>query len=371
MDFKRHQSIEQEKTPGRVLVIYGPRRIGKTTLVKRYAESHTQTKVKYDVGDDIRLQELFNSQVRKDILDYARPYKVIIIDEAQNVAKIGLATKMIIDEFPDKEIILTGSSSFDLSQNIGEPLTGRHFVMRLLPISLPEIAGSNYEKNQLINDLLIYGQYPEVLLHNTPDEKKRILNELVSSYLFKDVLALDTIKYSELLLNISRMLAMQIGQEVSYNEIANKVGADVKTIKRYIDILEKTFIIKKVSAYAKNPRTEITSKAKYYFYDLGVRNALLGQYNALANRNDVGFMWENFIFMELYKQDIQKSMYGEFYFWRTKTGIEIDIVYAQNGNLTAYECKWGKEKVVFTAFLENYPDAKTYIVNKTNVHDLL
>lgn len=373
MDFKRRQDITQSLSPKRVLVIYGPRRVGKTTLVKQYLASLAkEMRVKYDVGDDIALRKLLGSESRKDILDYARPYDVVVIDEAQQIPHIGLAAKIMIDEFPDKTIILTGSSSFDLSQHVGEPLTGRHYTLTLLPIAQEEISGSSFEKKQHLEDFLLYGSYPEVLSADTHVEKERILKELVASYLFKDILALDRLRSPELLIDITRCLAFQVGNEVSFNEIARTVKTDVKTVQRYIDVLEKSFVIKKIRAYSTNQRNEIAKRVKFYFYDTGVRNAVIGQFNPLSSRNDVGALWENFVFMELVKQSVLADANDTYYFWRTTAQKEIDIIRQSGDMITAYECKYSSQSSKnFRLFSELYPHAKTQVVNKENYLELL
>jgi predicted AAA+ superfamily ATPase len=375
MEFQRKQSIEKELYPKRVLIVYGPRRVGKTTLVKQYLEKASLGKiVKYDIGEDLNVQEILGSQKRVDILNYARPYDIIVIDEAQQIAKIGIAAKMMIDEFPEKIIILTGSSSFELSQQVGEPLTGRHFRLILLPISQSEIYKNAFEKKQNLESSLIYGSYPEVLLTDDFLEKETLLRELVGSYLFKDILALDKIKSPDLLLKITKALAFQVGNEVSLTKLAKDVGEnDSKKIGRYLDLLEKSFIIKKVSAYSNNPRNEISKTVKYYFYDLGIRNAVIGQFNRLNSRNDIGALWENFVFMEIYKKYLSLDNYFyTVYFWRNrkdKRGKEIDIVIEKNGDIFAYECKWSPTEVKFTEFQESYPKSQTAVISKENFTD--
>jgi len=372
MKFDRFQKIEKELSPKRALIIYGPRRIGKTTMVKAFAEKNKNKQVLFSVGDDIRLQKLFNSGLRKEILEWAIPYEILIIDEAQYIKNIGQATKMIVDEYPDKKIILTGSSSFEIAQNVGEPLLGRHFTMTLLPIMQNELQKSNFERKEILNDILIFGSYPEVLLQDTKKQKIRILDELVNSFLFKDILILDKIKSPDSLVDILRALAFQIGNEVSFAEIGNLVGRDVKTVQRYIDILEKTFVLKRVRGYSKNLRNEISRKSKFYFYDLGVRNAIINQYNEVELRNDVGVLWENFVFMELYKKSLALKEYKDFYFWRTHGGLEVDIVTEKDGKISAYECKWSKiDSKNLKLFKTTYPSAGINIVNKDNYLDFL
>lgn len=371
MNFQRKQKIEDVITPKRVLLIYGPRRVGKTTLLKKYIEV-VKGSVLYTTGDDIDIRRIYESEQRTKILSFVESYDTIGIDEAQEIPKVGLGTKMIIDEYPEKNIILTGSSSFGLSQEIGAPLTGRHFEMLILPLSQSEISLGSFELKNNLDNFLIYGAYPEVLLENDPKKKELILRELVSSYLFKDVMVLDKIKSSELLFSITKCLAFQVGNEVSYNEIAKIVGTNVKTVARYIDLLEKIFVVKKIRGYSKNLRNEISKKAKYYFLDNGVRNAVISNFGALENRNDIGSLWENFVFMELYKKNNLEGKFDQFYFWRTHTGEEIDIVIESNGKLKIFECKWNKDTAktpkLWTA---NYQSEDLVVVNKDNYLKLL
>src|SRR3989338_8760502 len=251
MEFLRKQQIETVIAPKRALVIYGPRRVGKTTLLKSYLSSRKDKKILYVVGDDFRIRELFTKELRDELLDFARPYDIVAIDEAQQVRSIGLGAKMIIDAFPEKQLILTGSSSLDLSNKIGEPLTWRHFTLTLLPLSQGEIMyGSRFELKTYLEDFLIYGSYPEVL--NEPDigQKRKILTELVSSYLFKDALTLEAVRSPDTLLDIVKCLAFQVGNEVSINEIARTAKTDAKTAAKYLDLLEKMFIIRKVRGFS-------------------------------------------------------------------------------------------------------------------------
>ncbi len=366
MKFQRKQTIQANLSHGRVLVVYGPRRVGKTTLLKRYLETQGGRKILSVTGDDFRVRELFSNEIRDDILDFAKPYNIVAIDEAQQVPGIGMGIKMIIDTFPEKEIILTGSSSFDLSSKIGEPLTGRHYVMALLPLAQSEMEGSRFDIRGKLEDCLIYGSYPEVLLASSREEKEQILGELISSYLYKDVLVLDKIRSPDLLRDIVRMLAFQVGCEVSQNEIAVALKTDTKTVGRYLDVLEKMFVIRRVRGYSRNLRNEITKKSKYYFLDNGVRNAVISQFGSLENRNDVGQLWENFCFMELVKQSNFSSVSDQYYFWRTHTGKEVDIVRESRGKLSAIECKWQKEARLPKLWKETYPESEYILINRDN-----
>ena len=367
MNYQKKQDIQSNLYPGRVLIIYGPRRVGKTTLLQSYLNACGDKKIFSATGDDIVIRELFLSENRARILDFAAPYEIIAIDEAQNVKNIGIGVKMIIDAFPEKILILTGSSSFDLSREIGEPLTGRHFTLTLLPFAQIEMNASKFELNNALEDFLIYGSYPEGLKAPAKAMKSKILTELISSYLFKDILALDKIKSPDLLLDIAKCLAFQVGGEVSFNEIAKIVKSDVKTVQRYIDALEKMFVIKKVRGFSKNLRNEISKKSKFYFYDNGVRNAVISQFNGLDSRDDVGRLWENFIFTELMKKSGIEQTADTFYFWRAYTGQEIDIIKESAGTLFAIECKWSKETAMAPSlWKENYKNSKFEIINKNN-----
>jgi len=340
MKFKRLQTIEANLSPKRILVIYGPRRVGKTTMLEKYLKTQTDKKTFYSTGDDIELREIFRSQNLTKILDFARPYEIIALDEAQFIPSIGIGAKMMVDAFPEKNIILTGSSSLSISNKIGEPLTGRHFSMLLLPLAQKEIGGGSFELESGLEKFLIYGSYPEVL--NEPDlaKKAKILNELVSSYLFKDALALEAVRSPDTLIDVAKCLAFQIGGEVSINEVAQTAKTDPKTAARYLDLLEKMFVIKKVRGFSRNLRSEISQKAKYYFLDNGVRNAVISQFNGLSSRDDAGRLWENFIFMEMQKKTLIENKLENYYFWRTHRGQEIDIVKELSGKLFAFECKW-------------------------------
>ena len=372
MKFKRKQTIEAVLAPKRVLVIYGPRRVGKTTLLNEYLKTQSDKKVFFSTGDDAQLRSIFQSEERAKILDFARPYDLIAIDEAQFIPSIGLGAKMMIDAFPEKNIILTGSSSLDLSNKIGEPLTGRHFTLTLLPLSQVEMESSRVELEWSLEHFLIYGSYPEVLNEPDIEKKKKILSELVSSYLFKDALALEAVRSPDTLLNIVKCLAFQVGNEVSINEVARTSGTDSKTTAKYLDLLEKMFIVRRVRGFSRNLRNEISKKAKYYFLDNGVRNAVISQFNPLNLRDDVGALWENFIIMELIKKSGIEGAFDTYYFWRTHTGQEIDIIKESNGALQAIECKWsGNRQYSPSEWSEAYPASTFCVINKKNYLDFI
>lgn len=356
--------------PNKVLVILGPRQAGKTTLLKDYLKT-INGKVKYrlDSGDDIKIQEVLSSRDFAKINEYASGYELIAIDEAQKVKGIGEALKIMVDQLPGIKIIATGSSSFELAGQIGEPLTGRKITLTLFPVSQIELElmHNNYDLKNKLAEYLVYGSYPEVAANNNFNEKRRILNEIVGSYLLKDVLELERVKGSKILLDILRLLAFQVGNEVSLSELGAQVGLDYKTVGRYLDLFEKSFVIFNLRGFSRNLRKEITKKSKYYFFDNGVRNAVIANFNSLELRDDIGKLWENFLIIERLKKQSYKNLYANNYFWRTWDRKEIDLVEEREGKLFGYEFKW-KEKQIKQPreWLKNYPNSSFEIINKEN-----
>lgn len=378
MYIKRYyDELEKCFDPKRVLVIYGPRRVGKTTLLNSMTErlEATGLKVKKDNGGNIQTQNILSSQDFPSIEDYMRPNDVLTIDEAQYIPNIGMGLKILIDQFPDRKIAVTGSSSFDLASNLTEPLTGRKTLVALYPIAQLELLPvmGRYDLKLKLEDFLIYGSYPEVLTAATTQEKIEKLEELANSYLFKDILSLEGRQGSSFILTLARMLALQVGCEVSVNELATALGANRRTIERYLDLLEQTFVVFKVGSYSRNLRSELVRKQKYYFYDNGVRNAIIGQFNALHSRNDVGALWENFIVAERLKKRSYHKIYGSSYFWRTHSQKEIDIIEERDGQLFAFECKWSQRKEIKPPreWTANYPDAEFTVITPENYLDFV
>lgn len=367
-----YDNLEKYLKDNKALIIVGARQVGKTTLLKNFL-SKTSYKYKYEFGDDIRIQNLFNSLDYKKLKEYIEGYELIAIDEAQYITNIGRAIKMIIDNIPNIKIILTGSSSFELSGQIGEPLTGRKRTIELFPIAQLELLEimNKYELKQKLEDFLIFGSYPEVLTSKTNQEKVEILNEIVGSYLLKDILALDKIKSSKTIFELLKLLAYQIGQEVSLNEISQKLMVDVKTVKRYIDLLEKTYVIFTLTPYSRNLRNEITSKNKYYFYDVGIRNAIINNFQGFDYRNDFGNLFENFIIIERLKKIKYKKILSNLYFWRTYSGNEIDLIEERENMLFAFEIKIGEKVKLPKLFLDTYKEAKVEIITKENYLDFI
>ncbi len=362
--------IEKKK----VLVIYGARQVGKTTLLEYYLSS-TDKKYRLESGENITVKLLFNSLDFNSLIEYATGYEILAIDEAQEIENIGKALKIIVDHVPDLSIIVTGSSSFNLSQNIGEPLTGRKITKTLYPLSHKELAIqiNQYDLKEKLEEFLLFGMYPDVFTAKTKEKKIQILKELTDSYLLKDLFIHETVKSPKLLIKLLKLLAFQVGSEVSLNELGNTIGVDTKTVSRYLDLLEKCFVIKPLGGFSGNLRKEVTSKMKYYFIDNGIRNALISQFNELSNRNDTGALFENFIFMERLKKHEYENYYGNHYFWRTYTGQEIDIIEEIDGKLSAFECKYSEKKTVKIPkeWQKNYPESTFSIVNRKNYLDYI
>ena len=363
-----YQNLNDYLEKGKVLVIYGPRQVGKTTLLQNCLRQ-TPFKFKLDSGDSIAAQEILSSQNFNKILGYAAGYELLALDEAQHIPNVGLGLKILVDQMPELRIIATGSSSFELSGQVGEPLTGRKRTLTLYPFSQIEL-GRIYNRFELIQKLpewLVFGGYPAVLTAASKNNKIDKLTELVNSYLLKDILELEKVKGSKVLLDLLRLIAFQVGSEVSLTELGTRLGLDYKTVARYLDLFEKAFVLFNLRGFSRNLRQEVTRKSKYYFYDNGVRNAIIANFNDLALRDDVGKIWENFLVAERLKAQEYKRIYANNYFWRTWDQKEIDWVEEREGKLFGFEFKWGKDKVKPPKdFLETYPNATFKVIDQEN-----
>lgn len=360
--------IEEALFKNKVIVIYGPRQSGKTTLARKILENRPQGK--YLLCERPEVSEVLESNSVEKIISFFEGSKLIILDEAQTVKNIGRILKLLVDTHPEIQIIATGSSSFELSNEIVEPLTGRKYEFKLLPLSLSEICLAK-DKFTVISELenyLIFGQYPGVYISNGA-RNELLIQEIAESYLFKDILAFQDIRNSEVLIKLLQMLALQIGCEVSFTELANSLGIDKATVQRYIDLLEKIFIIHRLTPFSRNLRNELNKKRKIYFYDLGIRNAVIRNFNSVDLRNDTGNLWENFCVNERLKYLNNNQILSNRYFWRTWEGSEIDYVEEGNGRLDAYEFKWGKSKKVKApkAWTDTYTGSSFGLVNKDNI----
>jgi predicted AAA+ superfamily ATPase len=373
--YKRsYEPLEQHMHPNRVLLIYGPRRVGKTTLLQNLL-AQTQLKYKLGSGDDIRIQQILSSQDFSQILSYVEGYELLAIDEAQNIPNIGMGLKIIVDQAPGIRVIATGSSSFELAGQVGEPLTGRKRTLVLYPMAQSELLNSfnRFELHEKLADFLIFGSYPEVLLAPTRSERIEIISEIANSYLLKDILSFDRVKNSRTLLDLLKLLAFQVGNEVSYNELATQLGVEVRTVQRYLDLLEKAFVILRLGGFSRNLRQEVTSKAKYYFLDTGIRNALIAQFNHPDQRNDLGQLWENFVVIERLKYRAYSAIPANMYFWRTYDQQEVDLVEERDGRLYGYECKWSpkNQSLAPRSWAEAYPEARFSVIHPSNYLDFI
>ncbi|WP_374505990.1 ATP-binding protein [Flavobacterium sp.] len=353
----------------KAIVVIGPRQVGKTTLIQKIVEDK---KTLFLNGDDpqTRLQ-LINANFQF-LIQMVMDYETIVIDEAQRIENIGITVKMLVDAKLNKQFILTGSSSLDLGNRINEPLTGRKWEHQLFPLSWSEIKNHYSFSNAFsrLEEFLIYGMYPEVV---TNSNKKKILLQLSGSYLYQDILELVNIKKPDLLMKLLNALALQLGSEVSYNELAKILGVDRMTVINYIDLLEKVYVIFRLHPFSTNQRNEITAKPKIYFYDNGIRNAIIGQFNPLQSRQDVGALFENFFISEKIKQLNYKGFYGKIHYWRNTQQAEIDFIEINEGEITAHEIKYNpNKKVNFTkSFTEKYHPKETLVVNKDNFWEYL
>jgi uncharacterized protein len=363
-----YQNLDEWIQPNLALIIFGPRQAGKTTLLKNFL-SQTNYRYRFEVGDDIRTQHILSSPDLHHLQEFIGDVELLVIDEAQNIPDIGKTLKLLVDNTANLKIIATGSSSFELAGQVGEPLTGRKKTLTLYPVSQIELKTqlSIYDLKQQLPNFLIYGSYPQILTANDFTAKRELLFELMGSYLLKDILTLDSIKNSKILLDLLRLLAFQLGKEVSHAELAQNLKIDGKTVSRYLDVLEKSFVIYNLRGFSRNLRKEITKKSKYYFYDNGIRNAIISNFNSLELRNDIGELWENFIVIERIKKQAYTSIHANNFFWRTWDQQEIDFVEEREGKLYGYEIKWKDNRTKIPKdWKANYPEAEFTVINIEN-----
>lgn len=368
--FKRLESLLR---PGRVTIIYGPRRVGKTTLLRQFIQHH-RGRVLFVTGEDVGVREYLESQSVTKLKSFVGENEVLIIDEAQHIKDVGLNLKMLVDHVPGLCIMATGSSSFDLSHQTGEPLTGRKTTLLQLPLAQMEIGQleNAHETAANLEFRLIYGSYPEVVLETSNDERAQYLAELVSSYLLKDILHFEGIRQSDKLLRLLQLLAFQIGQDVSVSELGTSLGLNKNTVERYLDLLEKVFVIYSRTGFSRNLRKEITKNRRYYFYDNGVRNALINNFNLLQLRADTGQLWENYVLSERTKFNLYHGHRVQSHFWRTYDQQEIDLVEEAGGALSAYEMKWTSRSVrAPVAWSKAYPGSTYRVIDRTCYLDFI
>lgn len=355
----------------KAIVLMGARQVGKSTLLQLLLANRKD--VLWLNGDNQDIQTLFTTISAERIRLLMGDKHILVIDEAQRIPNIGLQLKIIIDQLPNVQVIATGSSSFELASKVNEPLTGRKREYKLFPLTFNEMVdhASLLEELRLIQHRLVYGYYPEVVA--TPGQEPIILKELTDSYLYRDILMLDKIAKSDKLVLLLKALAMQIGSQVSYNELSGLVGIDAKTIERYISILEQSYIIFRLGSFSRNLRNELKFSKKIYFWDMGIRNAIIGNFSLAETRPDIGAMWENFAIAERMKQNGYRHPFAQSYFWRTKQQTEIDYIEESDGNLQAFEFKWNEHKSPRcpAAFSAAYPNATFSVVTPSNIDDFL
>lgn len=369
------EKLAETIVPGKVMVIYGPRQVGKTTLVDAYMQLTLDRTVLIN-GDEAIYGEALSSRSLPQLESIIGDAELLIIDEAQRIENIGINLKIIVDNFPSLKVIATGSASFELANRISEPLTGRKRILNLYPVSFFECEETfgSFEARRQLERWLVWGGYPEVVAATGRNEREAILDELVSSYLYRDVLELEDIRHASKIVDLLRLLAFQIGSEVSLSELAKSLSADFRTIARYLDLLEKVFVIYRVGGFSRTLRKEIVKNARYYFYDNGVRNALIQNYNPFNYRNDIGQLWENYLMIERQKVNQRVSRRVNGYFWRTYDQKEIDYIEEYQGGLFGYEFKYtegGIRKATKKEFMEAYPNASLDVITRDNFTDFI
>lgn len=365
------KEIDKRLFSGKAIIVLGARQVGKTSLLKEHFVANED--VLWLEGDNLETQSLFENFTLAFAKTLLGKKKILVVDEAQNILNIGIKLKVIIDQLKDIQVIATGSSSFDLANRINEPLTGRKWEYTLFPLSFSEMTAFHgfWNERTMLEQRLIYGYYPEVVTQKNQD-MVLVLQSLTSSYLYRDVLKWENIKKSDRLLKLLQALAFQIGSQVSYTELGTICGLDAKTIEKYIQLLEQSFVIFRLNSFSRNLRNELKFSKKIYFYDNGIRNALISNFNSVDLRTDTGSLWENFLLAERVKRNHYTHSYANSWFWRTQTQKEIDYIEEKDGKMYAYEFKWKKKTVkIPNDFSKAYPDASFETITPDNFQDFI
>ena len=357
---------------GRAIIVMGARQVGKTTLLKQVFSTDSND-VLWMSGDEPDVRGMFENMTSTRLRSIIGNHRVVIIDEAQRIEDIGIKLKLIIDQIPSVQLMATGSSSFELANKINEPLTGRKWEYKLFPLSFNELVNETnlLEEKRMVPHRMVYGSYPDVVTH--PGKEVAILRELTESYLYKDILEFDRIHKPEKLTKLLQALAYQVGAEASYNELSQLCGLDAKTVASYISILEQAFIIFRLGTFSRNLRNELKNSRKIYFYDNGIRNALIGNFSQVENRTDTGALFENYAIAERMKRKEYLMDYARSWFWRNTNKQEIDYIEEKDGRIHAYELKWSPKRKASAplSFRNAYPDADFTVINRDNIEDLL
>ena len=364
--------IRAAATSRKIVILLGARQVGKTTLLKSLFDSDS---ILWLNGDELDVQNLFETLSAQRFKVYLGTKKIVVIDEAQRISNIGLRLKVLADSLPDLQIFATGSSSFDFANNVNEPLTGRKRELHLFPLSFEELVNHSdlLTEKRMIPHRLVFGSYPEVV--TSQGNEIEVLKELSQSYLYKDILTFEKIRRSDRLVKLLQALAWQIGSQVSYNELAQTCSMDAKTVEHYINILEQAFIVFRLGTFSRNLRNELKNSRKVYFYDNGIRNAIIANFSPIENRNDAGALWENYVISERIKKLSYDGSFTNSWFWRTKEQQEVDYIEEKDGNFCAYEFKWSdisaKKARLPLTFSRSYPEASFSVISPQNVEDFL
>ena len=363
--------IDNKLFTGKIIILTGARQVGKTTLLRQIVQDRNDCL--WLNGDELQIQNLFDNASADRLLSEFKGHRIVIIDEAQRIKDIGLRLKLVADAGSDIQVIATGSSAFELANKVNEPLTGRKWEYQMFPISFGEMVAQHgkLKEMRMLPRRIIYGYYPEVVMND--GNEVEILKLLTDAYLYKDILSWENIKHPDKLQTLLRALAYQIGSQVSFNELAQICSLDAKTVERYIGLLEQCYIIFRLPSYARNLRNELKSSRKIYFYDNGIRNALIADYNAPEIRQDIGALWENFVISERKKSNEYNKKWTNRYFWRTKQQQEIDYLEEYGGKLHAYEVKWNpKAKAsISKTFTDAYSNVEFKVITPDNIADFL
>ncbi len=363
------KQILSELRPAFVICLFGARRTGKTTLLHALKHALPNRKVLSVHGQDLTTQEILSSRRTETLARFVQGFDYLFVDEAQYVPNIGENLKLLVDTVPHISTLVTGSSSFDLRNKVGEPLVGRSTSFHLYPLAQLELSTSesSLDTRNNLQERLIYGSYPQVITASSERAKRKYLENLRDGYLLKDILELDNLKDSLFVFNLLRLIAFQIGHDVSYAELASNLNSHPKTVRRYLELLEKTFVIFSVMGFSRNLRKEYTKTPRYYFWDNGVRNVIISNFNPPHLRDDTGQLWENYCVSERRKRNAYRNTMANYYYWRTYDQKEIDVVEEREGKLLGFEMKWGKSRPQDPKdFLKTYRNAQFTVVNQEN-----